>query len=70
MGVLQKISFMIDHAAVVLWYMQLLQELFCTGIQKNNYIHRSHPAWFDAYKSPLSMEYNHTPGYLPLQKYC
>ena len=34
MGVLQKISFMIDHAAVVLWYMQLLQELLCTEIQK------------------------------------
>ena len=32
-------------------------------------IHRAHYVWFDGYYSRLSIEYNHTPGYLPLQQY-
>ena len=32
-------------------------------------IHRAHRVWFDEYNFRLSIEYNHTPGYLLLQQY-
>ena len=32
-------------------------------------IHISHHVWFDEYNSHISLEYNHTPYYLLLQKY-
>ena len=31
-------------------------------------IHISHHVWFDEYNYRLSIEYNHTPGYLLLQQ--
>ena len=69
MGVLQEIILMIDHAVVVLWDMQLLQELFSTGTQTIHLsIHRSHHGWFDEYDSHLSIEYKHTSGSILIQQ--
>ena len=39
MDVLQERNLMIDHIGVILWYMQLLQELFYTGNQINHLLY-------------------------------
>ena len=67
MYVPQEINLMIGHIGVILWDMQLLRDLLSTGNQVNLFfIHRSHHVWFDEYNSWLSIEYKHTPVFLPI----
>ena len=69
MDVLQEINLMIDHTEVILWEMQLLQELLSTGIHINIFfIHRAHHVWFDEYNYRFSIEDMHSPCSLLLQQ--
>ena len=42
--------------------------LYC-NLDHNFVIHREHHVWFDEYNYRLSIENNHTPGFLLLQQY-
>ena len=54
---------MIDNIGVILWDMQLLQELLYTGNEINHFIiHKAHHVWFDKQNYRLSIEYKHTTG--------
>ena len=61
---------MIDQIVVISWDIQILQDLFSTGIQRILFnIHRDHNYWFDEYNYRLSREEKSTPISLLSQKY-
>ena len=70
MDMLQERSLMIGYIRVISWDMQLQQDLFSTGKPDQPFVvTRSHNVWFGEYNSRLSIEDNHTPGYLILCQY-
>ena len=58
----------ISHRAYFMGYVATIGVIIYWKPDQHFVIHRAHHVWFDEYNSRVSIEDNHTPGYLILQK--